>query len=269
MNNESEALVAAGYDAVYAAVATAPTLWQIWLDHAVGADFPAAFSHISFATVGDLQALAEELRLGGGDLLVDIACGMGGPSLWMATQHDIGLVGVDASSVAVALATSRAESLGLAARCRFGVGTFTSTGLPDGVADAWLSLDALQYAPSKAAALREAARVLKPGGRLAFTAFEVLGERASDLPVLGDDPVDDYEPLLEAAGFTVETYRETPGWDERVTDTFGAFLDRAGELTREMGAEAYGALALEAGLTLERRPYRRRVVAVATRRTSA
>jgi ubiquinone/menaquinone biosynthesis C-methylase UbiE len=47
-----------------------------------------------------------------------------------------------------------------------------------------LSLDALQYAPNKHLSFGEVARILKPGGRLAFTAFEVAPDRVSDLPVL-------------------------------------------------------------------------------------
>jgi SAM-dependent methyltransferase len=266
-DNAPEALVAVGYDAVYAAVPKAPTLWQIWLDHAVGTDFPAAFSHISFATVADLDALAAALRLSDGDVLVDIACGMGGPSLWMAEHLPVRVVGVDASPIAIEAAESRAGRLGLGARSRFGAGTFGRTGLDDRTADAVLSLDALQYAPSKVAAFREAARISKAGARLAFTAFEVLRDRVAGLPVLGDDPVDDYEPLLDGAGFDVETYEETPGWTERVAAAFGAILEQRTALEREMGEVAYGALSLEARLTLELRPYRRRVVAIATRRS--
>jgi SAM-dependent methyltransferase len=264
--NATEALVAEGYDAVYTVVPRAPTLWKIWLEHAVGTDFPADFSHISFATLADLDALVTGLRLSDGDVLVDLACGMAGPSLWMTAHHPIRLVGVDASPVAVASATSRAGRLGLGTRSQFGVGTFARTGLADQSADALLSLDALQYAPSKAAAFRETARVSKTGTRFAFTVFEVARDRVGGVPVLGDDPVDDYEPLLDAAGFDVETYEETPGWAERVAGAFGAILERATALEPEMGEAAYGALSLEARLTLELRPYRRRVVVVATRR---
>ena len=53
-DEESEAIVAAGYDAVYRAVPRSPTLWQIWLDHAVGTDFPGEYSHISFVTLAEL-----------------------------------------------------------------------------------------------------------------------------------------------------------------------------------------------------------------------
>ena len=266
MNTESEAIVAAGYDAVYRAVPRSPTLWRIWLDHAVGADFPGEYSHISFVTLAELRDLGAELRLHEGETLVDLACGMGGPSLWIATQLAVRVVGVDASAVAVELATARAAQLGLADRGAFRTGTFGATGLPTGSADAALSLDALQYAPNKADTFRETARVLKPNGRLAFTAFEVVPDRVAGLAVLGDDPVDDYRPILEHAGFAVETYVETVGWCERVSAAYEAIIESAAALTAEMGADAYGSLALEVALTLERRPYRRRVCVIASRR---
>jgi ubiquinone/menaquinone biosynthesis C-methylase UbiE len=266
VTSESEAIVAQGYDAVYRAVPRSPTLWQIWLDHAVGTDFPGEYSHISFVTLAELHDLAGELRLRDGATLADIACGMSGPSLWIATQLPVRVVGVDASAVAVELASARADRLGLSARSTFHVGTFAATSLPDGAADAALSLDALQYAPDKSAAFREMARVLKANGRLAFTAFEVQPDRVAGLPVLGDDPIDDYGPLLERAGFDVDTYEESVGWTERVSAAYEAIVERAAALTAEMGADAYGSLALEVALTLERRPYRRRVVVTATRR---
>jgi ubiquinone/menaquinone biosynthesis C-methylase UbiE len=265
MSSESEAIVAQGYDAVYRAVPRSPTLWQIWLDHAVGPDFPGEYSHISFVTLAELRDLAGALHLRDGATLADIACGMGGPSLWIATQSPISVVGVDASAVAVELASARAAALGLAARSTFRVGTFAATGLSDGAADAALSLDALQYAPDKAAAFREIARVLKTNGRLAFTAFEVQPDRVAGLPVLGDDPVDDYRPVLEHTGFEVDAYEESTGWSERVTAAYAAIVENGAALTAEMGADAYGSLLLEVALTRERRPYRRRVAVTATR----
>ncbi|HTK17642.1 MAG TPA: methyltransferase domain-containing protein [Acidimicrobiia bacterium] len=267
MSSESEAIVAAGYDAVYRAVPRSPTLWQIWLDHAVGTDFPHEFSHISFVTLAELRSLANSLQLREGTTLADFACGMAGPSLWIASQFPVRVVGIDASAVAVELATARADQLGLADRSSFGAGTFAATGLTTGSAGAALSLDALQYAPSKTDALRELARVLAPNGRLGLTAFELHPERAADLAVLGDDPIPDYRPLLEASGFDIETYDETPGWAARVSGAYEAIIENATRLTAEMGDGAYSSLALEVGMTLERRPYRRRVVVIATRRT--
>jgi ubiquinone/menaquinone biosynthesis C-methylase UbiE len=99
----------------------------------------------------------------------------------------------------------------MSARASFRRGTFAETGLEAGCADGVMSEDALQYVPNKGAAFREMARILRPGGRLVFTAFELERERVHGLAVLGDDPVDDFRPLLEAEGLSVERYEEVPG----------------------------------------------------------
>ena len=59
-------LVAAGYDAVYAAMPDSPTLQRIWREQASGVDFPEGFDHISFVTSSQLSRMARELRLSNG-----------------------------------------------------------------------------------------------------------------------------------------------------------------------------------------------------------
>ena len=66
-----------------------------------------------------------------------------------------------------------------------------------------MTIDALQYAPDKRAALEEVARILVLGGRFVFLVFELEPARVAGLPVVGADPVDDYAPLLTATGFSV------------------------------------------------------------------
>ncbi len=266
MEDTGRSVVATGYDAVFEATPRSPTLQRLWRELAAGGDFPDEFLHISFVTLAELRRMAAELRLGRGDTLVDLGCGMAGPALWVARETGARLIGVDFSPVAVALASQRANSLGLAAVARFVVGSFDGTGLEDASADAVMSEDALQYAPDKRAAAKEAARVLRPGGRLVFTAFELEPDRVVGVPVIGADPVYDYRPLLTEAGFSVEAYEEAPGWPEPLTTTYSALLNAGEALKQEMGEVAAQALFLELSLTLQRQIYRRRVLVAATRR---
>jgi ubiquinone/menaquinone biosynthesis C-methylase UbiE len=258
--------VAAGYDAVYAAMPNAPTLHSIWREHVCGPDFPPDYYHISFVTLDELARMAGELHLDAGSLLADIGCGAGGPLLWMARHTGASAIGIDVSREGVALARTRAEDLGLARQARFDVGSFDDTGLADASIDAIMSEDALQYAPNKRAAFTEAARVLRRGGRLVFTAFELDRERAAGLPVLGLDVVADYRPVLEDASFSVAVYNEVAGWPEPMTAAYSALLAARDQLVDEMGEHAVNALSGELMLTLERKPYRRRVFVCATRR---
>jgi len=258
-------LLTDGYNAVYGATPNSPTLRRIWHEIAEGPDFPEEFGHVSFVTLSELQRMATELRLNPGDTLVDLGCGMAGPALWMAKETQAKLVGMDASQVATEQASARAARLGLGGQARFVVGSFADTGLEAASADAVMSEDAIQYGPDKKAAMAEAARILRPGGRFVFTAFELEPEAAAPLPILGVGTTDDYRPALKDAGFNVEVYEEVPGWPAPMTAAYSAVVDAKETLTEEMGEAAVGALALEMSMTLGAKPYKRRVLAVATR----
>ena len=254
-----------GYDAVYDALARSATFNRIWRTHAYRGEFPAEFAHIGFLTLDEGRRMLDALHVSEGGTLVDVACGAGGPGLWAAQQSGAALVGVDPSAAGVAAARQRAEDVGLEERSRFDQGTFEQTGLPDRFADAAMTIEAFQYAPAKRAALGELFRVLRPGRRLALVCFEVDPAKAEGLPVLGVDPVPDYAPLLASAGFTIETYEETPGWEERVYGAFGAIVDAGDALREEMGEQAAAAAIAEAMLTVAMKPYPRRILAVARR----
>ena len=87
-----------------------------------------------------------------------------------------------------------------------------NTELPDGEMDAVVKLRSLSsHLPDKASALREARRILRPGGRLAFTDLichgpleptdaDLLWEGMAIQPV---ETLDGYQALLAAAGFAI------------------------------------------------------------------
>src|SRR6266850_6096254 len=111
--------VARAYDAVYAGLRKSPTLQRIWREYVLGATYPDGFEHLSFLTVSELQHLAARLQIRPGETLVDLACGAGGPALWIAKATSARLVGIDASHVAVAHARDRANDLGLSSVTTF------------------------------------------------------------------------------------------------------------------------------------------------------
>ena len=258
-------LVAAGYDAVYAAYPHSPTLQRIWHERAQGPDASARLDQLSFVTVAELRRLTDELALPPGATLLDLGCGSGGPGLWIAGHAEARLLGVDISPVAVAQAAERAETLGLRGSATFSAASLEQTALDDGIADAAVSIDVLQYVPDKLAAMRETARLLRPPGRITLTAFELDPDGASSLPVFGIDPVADLRIPLKDAGFTIETYEETSGWRTRVTRTFEAVLAAHDQLAVELGPIATQALVSEADVALKTTAYRRRVLATARR----
>ncbi len=258
-------LVATGYESFYAAWGRSPTLRQIWREHVTGADYPEEFAHISFLPLAELRELTNGLALSPDQLLVDLACGAGGPGLWAARESGARLVGVDLSPMAIKRAAERAGPLGMSGRATFIQGTFEATRLESGSADAVMSVDALQYVPDKTKALAEVTRVLRSGGRFAFVAFELDPERVTGLP-FWNDPVPDYRPRLESVGFEVVEYGEIPRWSDQVSAGFSAVVAQRDALESELGEAAAAAVVMEAAVTMEVRPYCGHILAVAIRR---
>lgn len=257
-------LVAAGYDAVYAAWTRSPYLHRIWAQYAAGDYGSPGFENLNFLTADELKRVIDELRVRPDDRVTDLACGAGGLTVHLAENVAARVVGIDVSRVGVDVATQHARKHSVT-NATFVVGAAGVMPLSDASTAALVSIDALQYVPDKRAALRDVARVLRPSGRLVFTAFELEPASVAGLPVLGEDPTSDYSPLLEELGFRVDAYEETSGWQARVGAAYGAVRESAEALENEMGQAALAALMSEVSLTLEVKPYRRRIFAVATR----
>jgi SAM-dependent methyltransferase len=195
-----------------------------------GDEYPEELDTYSYLSRTELARFVEETQLGEDDLLADIGCGRGGPGLWVIAQTGAQLLGIDISPVALEAARSRAESMGLADRSTWRVGSFQETGLEDGSLDAVMSVDALLFAPDKEAAIHELARVLRPGGRLVLTTWDYHSQPKGRPPQLSD-----HRPALEAAGFDVLAYEDTVDWRERQLATTDGLLAAVEELAAESG----------------------------------
>jgi SAM-dependent methyltransferase len=233
-----------------------PSMTRAWAA-AFGEEYPAEVQPYSYVSVTELRRFAEELA--GARVLLDLGCGRGGPGLWTAARIGARLEGVDIAETAVARARARAAALGVPAEYR--VGTFAETGLPAGGADAAMSVDALLFAPDKAAAAAEFARVLAPGGRLVLTTWDYHSQ-----PVGRPPQVPDHRPVLAEAGFDVLAYEETEDWRARQDLVADLMLADVEAIAAETGADPEGMRAglLEMRATHDRMS--RRVLVVARRR---
>jgi len=117
--------------------------------------------------------------------------------------------GVDMTDEMLALARRNAAEAG-AANVEFLKGTIDAVPLPDASVDVVISNCVINLAPDKGAVLREAFRVLRPGGRFAVSDVVVEGPVPADLRarieswvgcIAGALERGDYEAKLRAAGF--------------------------------------------------------------------
>jgi SAM-dependent methyltransferase len=200
----------------------------IWRE-ALGDEYPEGADPYSWVSRSELDAFTAVVRETG-PRLVDVGCGRGGPGLWVAKASGANLVGVDIAQTGLDAATASAAALGITAGFR--LGSFEDLPLDDDAADVVMSVDAFLFAPDKPAAVRELARVVRPGGRLAMTTWDYHSQ-----PVNRPPQVDDHRPLLEAAGFVVERYDDTDDWERRQRQTIQGLLDHVEELAAESGED--------------------------------
>jgi SAM-dependent methyltransferase len=113
-----------------------------------------------------------------GSTIVDAPCGSGVALRALRAGQRVRFLGYDLSSEMLRRAGRRAENLRLD-QVELVEADVESLPLDDGSADLFLSYFGLHCLPNPAAAVRETARCLRPGGRLAGTTI-VLGTRPLD-----------------------------------------------------------------------------------------
>jgi cyclopropane fatty-acyl-phospholipid synthase-like methyltransferase len=117
------------------------------------------------------QVLADRVAIQPGERVLDAGCGVGGSSLWLAAQRGASTVGITLSARQVTRARRLAAARGLGQRARFEQADYTNTPFPDGSFDLIWAIESVCHAPDKPAFYREAARLLRPGGRLVTADF--------------------------------------------------------------------------------------------------
>ena len=258
MRPDSDKYERARFDEIFARVAQSDTLTNLWRD-VYRDDYPEGASPFSFITTRELLTLSGALGVTEGHRFADIACGQGGPSLFVARETGATVVGIDSSRIAVQCASSIARTRGFADRATFIVADAAAIGLREGSMDGALSVDALQLMSDRSAVLLEVGRIVKPGGRFAFTTW------LSRQPGTGPPFPVDYEPLLEAAGFSLEWCYEPPDWEQRETAVFARIRETWDRLNVELGSAVATMLATEAAKMPHAYPLIRRVNVMARR----
>ena len=258
MDAHSDKQDRARFDEIFSRVAQSDTLTRLWRD-VYREDYPEGASPFSFVTTRELHSLTDELGVTEGRCFADIACGQGGPSLFVARESGAAVLGIDSSRIAVQFATSVARKRGFAGRATFIVADAAAISLREASMDGAMSIDALQLMSDRGTVLAEVGRIVKRGGRFAFTTW--LSRQTGIGPPF---PVD-YQPLLEAAGFSLQWSHEPPNWEQRELAVFARIRESAERLSVELGSTVATMLVTEAAKMPEAYPLIRRVNVVARR----
>lgn len=127
------------------------------------------YQQIAFENVIVGERLCSALAIPAGARVLDVACGTGNTAL-AAARRRADVTGIDIASALVERARRRADAEGLAT-IAFQTGDATTLPYADNSFDFVLSTFGAVFLPDQAATARELARVVRPGGTIALTAW--------------------------------------------------------------------------------------------------
>lgn len=162
---------------------------------------------MSHETKGDNQRAIGTLAVAPGDHVLDIGCGHGRSLTELAVLATEGkVVGVDPSDVMADMAARHAGELIASGRVQVVTASVEALPFPDASFEKALCVHVVYFWPDLTRALREIARVLKPGGRLALLFRTNVSQSVDAFPadVYRFPALDEITSALEGAGFDVE-----------------------------------------------------------------
>ena len=140
------------------------------VEHAViGGDVGAN----GYTTVAQADELGRLLRLAPGVRLLDIGCGRGYPGLYLAKTTGCGVVGTDLPLASLRAGAIRSRRTRTARRAALLAASAIRLPFRAETFDAIVHTDVLCCLRPKLAALRACHRLLRPGGRMAFTTIYI------------------------------------------------------------------------------------------------
>jgi arsenite methyltransferase len=196
----------------------------------------------SFAGVGYFLDLA---AIRPGEIVLDLGSGSGMDSLLaaLATGSQGKVIGIDMTDAQLEKSSRLAAEAGLI-HVEFRQGYIEELPVEDASVDVVISNGVVNLAPDKAVVFEQAARALRPGGRLALADIVTASQLPEDVTcsaslwascIGGAMQVDDYRATIEKAGLQIETVRDN--------DQYRFLSDSATGATEKWGVTSVSLLA--------------------------
>jgi cyclopropane fatty-acyl-phospholipid synthase-like methyltransferase len=149
-----------------------------------------------------------------GAKILDAGCGVGGSSIFLAKNFNAETVGITLSNKQVAKCKENAEKHGVSKQCLFDEQSYLSTNFPDNHFDFVWGIESVCYAYDKADFLKEAFRILKPGGTVMVADFfendnegikiqkELMEKWTDTWAIKGYAGINEFENKMKNIGFS-------------------------------------------------------------------
>lgn len=126
------------------------------------------FDHFHVRGIAATADLAELAGIDASTYVLDAGSGFGGPARYLAKTYGSRVLGVDLTPAFVEVARMFAERLNLGELVTYEVGDLAALPFADRTFDVVWTQHVVMNVPDRALVYREFARVLKPGGKVAF-----------------------------------------------------------------------------------------------------
>lgn len=187
------------------------------------------------------EALAHATRMGAGKKIADFCAGLAGPARYWAARYGVDVTGIELTANRTEGANQLTRLVGLEAQVRVLQGDVLNCSLPSGSFDAVVSQEAFLHVPDKSTAIGQAFRILKPGGRLAFSDWIIhrplqdadAEEMWQGIAAQTLQTISGYKALLSDAGFVgIAAEDQTAAWADILEKRFAMFTELREEARR-------------------------------------